>query len=137
MAALNLTDVMVDLALVVQTALASGRTAFAYPAESVQPGDAIVGYPEGEQPLTGTFGRGMDRVTLPVWIVCGLPQDESTRDAVSGWLDDSSSVVTAIEETQLAVSWSSARVTGYSIERFDPIGGNPLVLLKLSVDLIT
>ena len=135
MGTLNLSGAMGDLATAVQTVLASGRTAFDYPAESVQPGDAIVGYPEGEQPLTGTFGRGMDRVTVPVWIVCGLPQDEGTRDAVSGWLDNSSSVVTAIEGYSSS-NWSSARVTGYSIERFDPIGGNPLVLLKLPVDLL-
>ena len=135
MAALNLSGAMGDLATAVQTVLASGRKAHDYPAESVQPGDAIVGYPEGEQPLTGTFRRGMDRVTIPVWIVCGLPQDEATRDAVSGWLDDSGSVVTAIEGYSSSY-WSSARVTGYSIERFDPVGGSPLVLLKLPVDLL-
>lgn len=135
MAALNLSAVMGDLATAVQTVLASGRTAHGYPVESLQPGDAVVGYPEGDQPITGTFGRGMDRVKVPVWIICGFVQDSTTRTAVSGWVDDSSSVVTAIEG--YAGTWSSARVTGYSIDRFDPVGGNPTVVLKLTVDVLS
>jgi len=126
---------MADLATAVQTVLASGRTAHGYPVESLQPGDAVVGYPEGDQPITGTFGRGMDRVKVPVWIICGLPQDVGTRTAVSGWVDDSSSVVTAIQG--YAGTWSSVRVESYAIDRFDPVGGNPLVVIKFTVDVLT
>lgn len=135
MAALNLSAVMTDLATAVQTVLASGRTAHGYPVESLQPGDAVVGYPEGDQPITGTFGRGMDRVKVPVWIICGFVQDSTTRTAVSGWVDASSSVVTAIEG--YAGTWSSVRVESFAIDRFDPVGTSPLVVIKFTVDVLS
>ena len=135
MSALNLAAVMADLAAAVQTVLDAGRTASGYPVEGLQPGDAVVGYPEGEQSLTATFGRGMDRVTVPVWIICGLPQDSTTRTAVSGWIDDSSSVVTAIEG--YAGTWSSVQVETFSIESFVPVGGSELVAIKFTVDVIS
>lgn len=133
MAALNLAAIMGDLATAVDTAITG--TAHGYPVESLVAGDAVVGYPEGEQPVTGTFGRGMDRTTLPVFLIAGLPQDVGTRTLISSWLDDSGSVVTAIEGA--SGTWSSARVTGWSVERFDPQGGNPMVVLKLTVDIIS
>ena len=136
MGALNLAAIMADLATAAQTALATGRTAHGYPVEALQPGDAVVGYPEGEQALTATFGRGLDRVSVPVFLIAGLPQDVGTRALISSWLDDSSSVVTAIEGYASSY-WSSARVTGYSIDRFDPVGGNPMVVLKLTVDVLS
>lgn len=136
MGALNLASVMADLATAVQTVLASGRTAHGWPVESLQPGDAIVGYPEGDQPITGTFGRGMDRVKVPVWVICGLVQDSSTRTAVSGWVDDSSSVVTAIQGFASSY-WGSARVESYAIDRFEPVGGSPLVVIRFTVDVLT
>ena len=133
MAALNLASVMADLATAVDTAITG--TAHGYPVESLVSGDAVVGYPEGEQPLTATFRRGLDRVSVPVFLIAGLPQDVGTRALISSWLDDSSSVVTAIEGYASSY-WSSARVTGYSIDRFDPVGGNPMVVLKLTVDVL-
>lgn len=136
MAALNLSGAMDDLANAVQTVLTSGRTARAYPAEGMQPGDALVSYPEaGGIRLTQTFHRGLDSVTVPVYVIGGLPQDLATRDAISGWLDDSGSVITAIEGYSSSY-WSSAMCKDPSIEVVDPIGGSPWLALKVLVELL-
>lgn len=133
--ALNLSAVMVDLAAAVQTVLASGRTAFDHPVEAVVPGDAIVAYPQDPIQISTTFRRGQDRVTVPVFVICGLPQDASTRTAISAWIDNSGSVITAIEG--YAGTWSSVSVVTVQIEQFIPTGGAPLVALRFDVDVIS
>lgn len=135
MSGLNLSAVMTDLATAVQTVLTSPRKAFDYPVEGVVPGDAVVGYPQDPIDLSTTFGRGQDRAVVPVFVICGMPQDESTRVAVSAWMDDSGSVVTAIEG--YSGTWSSVRVTTVQIVPFQQLGGLELVALRFNVDVIS
>lgn len=135
MSALNLAGALTDLAAAVQTVLAADRKSHAVPVEGVVPGDAINTVEPGDNPITGTFRRGMDRVTLATWIICGLPQDWTTWVAVSAWLDNSSSAVTAIEGYVSSV-WASARVVSWSVDQYQPIGSPVLVALKLSTDIL-
>ncbi len=134
MSVLNLSAVMVDLAAAVQTVLATGRTAFSRPVEAVVPGDAIVAYPQDPIDISTTFRRGQDRLVVPVFVICGLPQDEATRTAVSAWIG-SGSIVTAIES--YAGTWSSVAVLTAQVDTYEPIGQPPMVALRLNVDVIS
>lgn len=134
MSAIDLSAVMVDLADAVQTVLATGRTAFDHPVEGVVPGDAIVAYPQDPIDISTTYRRGQDRCTVPVFIICGLPQDEATRTEVSTWIG-SGSVIAAIEG--YAGTWSDVAVRSVRIEEFSPTGGSSLVSLRYDVDVIS
>jgi hypothetical protein len=135
MSALNLASVMVDLAAAVQTVLASGRTAYSWPVEAVVPGDAVVAYPQEPIEISATFKRGQDRCVVPVFVICGLPQDVTTRTAISGWIDDSSSIVTAIEG--YAGTWASVSVMDPLVDEWTPTGTNPYLVLRFNVDVIS
>jgi hypothetical protein len=134
MSALNLSAVMTGLAAAVQTVLASDRTAYDHPVEGVVPGDAVVAYPQEPIEVSTTFRRGQDRCVVPVFVICGLPQDETTRDAVSAWIDDSSSIVTAIEG--YSGTWSSVAVLPIRIEEWQPEGRPPVLVIRFDVDVI-
>lgn len=134
MSVLDLSAVMVDLAAAVQTVLDSGRSAFSRPVEAAVPGDAIVGYPQDPIDISTTYRRGQDRVVIPVFVICGLPQDEATRTAVSAWIG-SGSVVAAIEG--YAGTWSSVSVLTAQVDTYEPIGQPPMVALRLNVDVIS
>lgn len=135
MSALSLSAVMVDLAAAVQTVLATGCKAYPLPIEGARVGDAVVGYPPDPIQISTTFRRGQDRVVFPVFVICGMAQDEATRTAVSAWIDNSGSVVTAIES--YAGTWSSVSVTEVRIENFTPTGGSPQLALRFDVDVIS
>lgn len=133
MSVMNAAQVMIDLAAAVQTELATGFKAYSLPIEGVRVGDAVVGYPEDIR-VTQTFGRGMDRATYPVFVICGMPQDEATRTAISAWLG-SGSIIAAIEG--YAGTWSSVAVASPRIESFTPTGGSPQLALRFDVDVIS
>ena len=133
MSALSVKSVMVDLAAAVQPELDGGRTAHPRPVEALQPGDAVVGYPTDPMSISTTFRRGQDRATFPVFVICGMPQDESTQTAVDA-LVGSGSIVAAIEA--YAGTWQSVSVTQASIVEYTPTGGSPMVALRFDVDVI-
>lgn len=59
-----------------------GLRCFAYPQAKVSPPAAVVAYPEGIT-FDVTYGRGTDRMSLPVVVVVGRPTDRSTRDLLA------------------------------------------------------
>lgn len=77
---LNLADVADAVSARLDTI--AGLRCYAYPASSVAPPAAIVSYPDA-QVYDATYGRGMDRMTLPVVVVVGKASDRSARDRIS------------------------------------------------------
>lgn len=134
MSALNLAAVMRGAASVVDAVIPG--TCWAWPVEAVQPGDGVVGYPTDPIAFDATYSRGSDRLTLPVWIIAGMPQDETTMDTVSGLVDGSGSVATALNGT-LNGSCSDATARTARIDRFEQLGGLQLVTVLFLVDVIT
>lgn len=61
---------------------------FPFPADSVSPPAAVVGYPE-EITFDVTMGRGVDQLTFPVFVLCGRLSDRSAREALGPFLDGS------------------------------------------------
>lgn len=60
----------------------------AWPVGTIQPPAAIVAYPDNYT-YDETYGRGMDRMTLPVVVIVGRPTDRSTRDAIAQYANGS------------------------------------------------
>ncbi|MFW6091623.1 MAG: hypothetical protein ACODAF_07060 [Actinomycetota bacterium] len=65
-----------------------GLRVYDYPADSVTPPAAIVAYPD-EIVYDETYGRGMDRLTLPVLVVVGRQSDRASRDNLVGYASGS------------------------------------------------
>lgn len=83
---MNLADVMDELAAELGTI--AGLRVYAYPADSPQPPAAIVTFPESYV-FDETFGRGMDRLTIPVTVVVGRSSDRASRDQLAPYVDGS------------------------------------------------
>jgi hypothetical protein len=66
----------------------SGLRCFAYPEATLTPPGAIVLYPENIA-FDETYGRGMDRMKLPLLVVVGKVSDRSARDQMGAYCDGS------------------------------------------------
>ena len=113
---MDLADVMEEVAAKLGTI--DGLRVFAYPPGDVPPPAAIVSYPETYD-FDATYGRGMDRMSLPVVVVVGKPTDRSTRDRLAKYCNGSGPAsVKAVVERGTYSACDTVRVT--SIE-FDPV----------------
>ncbi|MBW0117025.1 hypothetical protein [Pseudonocardia abyssalis] len=105
-----------------------GLRVYPYYIDRVAPPAAVVGWPE---PITfdETFGRGSDRLTLPVHVVVGKVDARSARDELSLFLAGSgpSSIKQALDNgTYLnadAVTVREARVEVLTIAGIDYLSG--------------
>lgn len=130
---LALKSVMVDLAEAAQTVLDSGRTAFSRPVEAPVPGDVVVGYPTEPIAHSQTFRRGLDRVTVPLFVICGSPQEETTQTAVSAWIA-SGSLIEAIEA--YGGTWDSVLVRPVVIQEYTTTAGVAQMALRYDIDVL-
>lgn len=107
---MNLSDVMDEVAA--RLGAIDGLRVFAYPADDVKPPAGIVLYPEGIT-FDEAYGRGMDRMTLPVLVVVGKVHDRSAKVLISAYCNGSgpASVKAAVEAGDGA-SFDTVRVTG-------------------------
>lgn len=106
---MNLASVMAALAT--EVAKISGLRVYAYPADNVQAPAAVVGYPETYE-FDQTYGRGSDRMTVPVFVMVGRVDDRTARDALGAYVDGSgSSSVKAKVEAGTYTAMDSVRVT--------------------------
>lgn len=105
---MNLDDVMDAVSNQLDTI--TGLRCFAYPPDAVAPPAAIVSYPE-EIVFDETYGRGMDRMSLPVVVVVGKVSDRATRDTIAAYTSGSgSSSVKAVLEAGTYSAFHTIRV---------------------------
>lgn len=135
MAGLNVASVMDTLAAAIATS-SLVTAAFAYPTESITPGQATVGYPETIE-FDMTFGRGADTAVFPVWVLCGYSVDPATRATVSALITNAADIKTSIESYAPAGAYSSVRVTDAAIERVVPPNGSQLVLVRFDCEVVS
>ena len=111
---MNLSDVADELATVL--AGVTGLRAFGYPAPSVVPPAAVVGWPDEIDPHA-TFARGGWTAKFPVLIAVGKGDVRSSADAVYGYLNSSGagSVLAAFTNGR-GTSYDSAIVTSARVE---------------------
>lgn len=79
-----LKDVMTDIGTRLKTI--SGLRVYDFPSDSITPPAAIIAYPD-EIVYDATYGRGMDRMTLPVLVLAGKANDRAARNNLVGYAD--------------------------------------------------
>lgn len=105
---MNLADVMQAVSDRLDTI--DGLRCFAYPPATVSPPAAIVSYPHAYT-YDETYGRGMDRMTLPVVVVVGKVSDRSARNQLGAYVDGSGAAsVKAVLESGTYTAFDSVRV---------------------------
>lgn len=111
---MNLASVMDEVATKLGTI--TGLRVFAYPPPSVTPPAAVVSYPD-TYTYDETYGRGMDRMTLPVVVVVGKATDRMARDAIAGYVKGSGSgSVKAGLETGTNTAYHTLRVVSVEFD---------------------
>jgi hypothetical protein len=111
----------VDLAAVMQAVsdrldTIAGLRCHAHPPGTVTPPAAVVSYPD-TYTFDETYGRGMDRIKLPVVVVVGRPTDRSTRDHLAAYCNGSgASSVKAVLESGTYTAFDVVRVAGIDFD---------------------
>lgn len=129
---MDLGDVMDQVATQLDTI--TGLRVFAHPPGTVVPPAAVVSYPE-TYTFDETYGRGMDRLTLPVVVVVGKPTERSTRDRLAAYCDGSgSSSVKAVLESGAYSAFHMLRVVDIEFDAVT-IGGTDYMAALFTVDI--
>lgn len=131
---MNLADVMDQLGDRIDTI--DGLRVYRYPPDNVQVPAAVVTYPE-EYVYDVTFGRGTDRMTVPVIVMVGKVSDRASRDQLAAYVDGSGarSVKAVVEaEGDDYTAFDSARVTGAEFDIVS-MAGVEYVAATLPVDI--
>lgn len=97
----RLAELMDALAGKVPAGAVPATRVHAYPAKSITPPCAVVGYPEAPVSFDMTMARGSDVVTIPVWFVTGKAVERTARDTLSGVLTGAVGIKEALESGQL------------------------------------
>lgn len=129
---MNLADVMQQVAD--RLDLIDGLRVSGFPAPKVVPPAAIVSYPDTYD-YDATYGRGMDRVTLPVVVVVGKASDRTARDRLGAYVDGSGpKSVKQVLESGTYAAFHTLRVV--SVE-FDvvTVGGTDYVAALFDLDI--
>lgn len=85
---MNLSQVCAELAD--RAKLIDGLSCLPYPQGTVTPPALVLLNPTpGNLVYDATYGRGMDRMTLPVIVVAGRSNDLAAHEAIRGYLDGS------------------------------------------------
>jgi hypothetical protein len=129
---MDLADVMDEVGDLLDTV--TGLRVYRYPPDNVQPPAAVVSYPE-EYTYDATYGRGMDRLTLPVVVLVGRVSDRTSRDRLGAYVDGSgSSSVKAVLEAGTYTDFDTLRVVGVEFDVVS-VAGVDHVAATLSLDI--
>jgi hypothetical protein len=104
-----LADVMDDIATALRRI--DGLRTYGYSADAIQVPAAVVTWPD-EVTYDAAYGRGADRMVLPVLVLVGKVDQRTARDLLAAYLDGTGprSVKAAID-AHPGVAYDSARVT--------------------------
>lgn len=112
----------------------AGLRVFRYPPDKLPPPAAVVSYPE-TYTFDQTYGRGMDRLTLPVVIVEGKVSDRATRGRLAEYADGSGPrSVKAIVEGGSYTAFDSVRVASIDFDAVT-IGGTDYMAAVFDLDI--
>ena len=117
---MNIPDVMDELG--VALAAIAGLRVFPFNADKVNPPAAIVGWPDPLE-YDQTMARGMDRQTLPLYVVVGKLDARISRDALGKYLNGSGdhSVKVAVEAGTYTAC-DTVRVTEATVNAYHVAG---------------
>lgn len=84
--------------------------AYAYPPDKISAPAAVVGYPD-TYTYDATYGRGMDRMELPVVVLVPKPYDRATRALMTKYADGSGAAsLKAVLESGTYTAFDTIRV---------------------------
>jgi hypothetical protein len=105
---MNLADVMDEIAAQLDTI--TGLRTYPYPPDSLAVPAAVVTYPS-EYLFDETYGRGMDRLKVPVIVLVGKVSDRKSRDQLAAYCSGSgASSIKAVVEAGTYTAFDEARV---------------------------
>lgn len=129
---MNLADVMDAIADRVDTI--GGLRVHNHPPGKVTPPAAVVAYPE-TYTYDATYGRGMDRLTLPLVLVVGKATDRSARDELGAYVDGAGArSVKTVLEGGTYTAFHTVRVTGVDFDVVT-IGGTDYLAALFDLDI--
>lgn len=129
---MDVAEVMDELAA--RLGMIAGLRVFAWPPGSVTPPAAIVSYPERVD-FDSTYGRGMDRMTVPVAVVVGRPADRATRDSLAAYCGGGGArSVKAALDRGFCTAWDSVRVVRADTDVVS-IGGVDYLAALFSIEI--
>lgn len=129
---MDLADVMDDVADELENI--AGLRVFAYPPGSLTPPAAVVTYPDSIT-FDQTYGRGMDRMSLPVVVVVGKATDRTARNRLGAYCDGAgASSIKAKLEAGTYVAFDTLRVTGITFDVVS-IGGTEYLAALFDLDI--
>jgi hypothetical protein len=131
---MNLSDVADEISAQLDTI--AGLRCFAYQPETINPPTAIVLNPvPGGIEYDQTYGRGMDRITLPLLLVVGAAANRSAQAAVRLYCDGSgASSVKAVLQAGTYASFHTIRVTTGGVDGVT-IGGQEYLAAFFDLDI--
>ncbi len=129
---MNLADVMDELGTALETV--AGLRVFPYWADRITPPAAVVAWPD---PVTydATMARGMDTMTLHLFVMVGRYDARSTRDRLAQYLHGSgtTSIKKAVDGGTYtscdSVTVQSAIVDAYAVAGADVLGADFTLLI--------
>jgi hypothetical protein len=129
---MNLGNVMQAIADRIDT-IADLRV-YAYPPDTVNPPAAVVTYPD-TYTYDETYGRGMDRMNLPVVVLVGKVSDRASRDKLSRYVDGSGAAsIKTVVESGTYTAFDSCRVTQVEFDLI-AIGAVEYLAATLTIDI--
>lgn len=112
----------------------TGLRVFRYPPGSVTPPAAVVSYPDNLE-YDATYGRGMDRLTLPVVLVVGKASDRATRDAITQYAAGAGAKsIKAVLEVGVYTAFDTLRVKDAEFDVIS-IGGTDYMAAVFTIDI--
>lgn len=129
---MNLANVM--KAVAAQLATIADLNVYSFPPDKVEPPAAVVSYPD-DYTFDATYGRGADKLTLPVVLVVGKVDQESTRDALGAYVDGSGArSIKAVVEAGVYTAFGTVRVAGVEFDVVT-VAGVDLMAALFSFDI--
>lgn len=105
---------------------------YGWPNPAVSPPAFVVGYPP-QVDLDATMNRGSDRARFPCWAVFGAPNERSSRDTLSSFMQ---AIKAATDGTADGI-WSSARAENFIVETIVNDDATEYLAARFTVDVIT
>jgi hypothetical protein len=129
---LNVARVMQELAD--QLGTITGLRVFAFPPGALVPPAAVVGYPD-QIVYDATYGRGMDRMTVPVVVVVGKAQARGTVARIGQYANSAGSTsIKAVLESGTYTAFDTLRVATALFDAVT-IGGTEYMAALFDVDI--
>jgi hypothetical protein len=132
---MNLSDVAEEVAARLDTI--DGLRCFAYQPPSIVPPAGIVLNPApGDIEYDQTYGRGMDRMTLPVIVVVGRSAERSAQEDIRAYCDGSGTrSVKAVLESGTYTAFDHVRVATAGVDGV-AIAGTEYLAALFDLDIV-